>query len=556
LFLYLVWIALDRVHNGLLSLRAELEKQEMSQTAKRSGKWSRISAAMLRIVRNGGGYPGKSALAEKLRCSLPTIQKAIKSSQLLMDWQAEACEARRHGTAENARWPDIQEKLKQIMRRGEPYPGTPVLAERLSRSKRLRCSNGCVQTAIDRDESGSLRKWQADGQGAGGRAAMYRRVQAELIGMVRQNKPYPGVRALAKGCGCRDCTIAKAIETEPTGCLREWEAEGRKGENFRHGPPPKKRLRIQRVLRGKVERGEPYTSLEKLGKEHRCSMWTIIHAIKHDPILKDWRDKLWEGRGRRCGPSLTKRPKIVAKLLAMIEDGEPYPGLGVLAGRFCSRGAVRQAIKSDDRLRDWQRDAWKRWPAKFSRHRGPEPKKRRAAARILDRLMKAGKPCLSFASLAAKSGLKVGPFYRAVHEDPERMEWWERTRRDTRFKPKGRTETAAAAPERPAAETAPPAPVPPAEAVAPGASVPRRGRRDGKWLADAMLSVRDHPDWSDAKVADCAGVSPSTLCRSEIYRKAADLARHHGRPAKGHKTADGDVEAYDQDGDPADRTAE
>lgn len=82
---------------------------------------------------------------------------------------------------------------------------------------------------------------------------------------------------------------------------------------------------------------------------------------------------------------------------------------------------------------------------------------------------------------------------------------------------------------------------------------------DGKvWLARAMLLVRDNPKWSDAKIAKAVGKSASSLCRSREYRAAAKLAREpRTEPRRGHVTVDSDnrrnVEAYDLDGDPAER---
>ena len=76
-----------------------------------------------------------------------------------------------------------------------------------------------------------------------------------------------------------------------------------------------------------------------------------------------------------------------------------------------------------------------------------------------------------------------------------------------------------------------------------------------EWLAEAMLLVRDHPDWSDAMIAREVGVSPSTLSRDETYRAAAGMARRQGgRVPRGHSTTDPEsgqrgLEAYD-DPDP------
>jgi len=79
-----------------------------------------------------------------------------------------------------------------------------------------------------------------------------------------------------------------------------------------------------------------------------------------------------------------------------------------------------------------------------------------------------------------------------------------------------------------------------------------------EWLANAMLLLRDHPDWSDAKIAREVGKSPSTLCRNPEYKAAA--ARSRGSKSnivKGHKTVDSesgmtDVEAYASDAENCD----
>jgi len=76
------------------------------------------------------------------------------------------------------------------------------------------------------------------------------------------------------------------------------------------------------------------------------------------------------------------------------------------------------------------------------------------------------------------------------------------------------------------------------------------------WLAHAMLLVRDHPEWSDAKIAREVRKDKSILSRSPEYQAAAAMARgtKADRP-KGHVTLDADsgrrdIEAYSQD-DPA-----
>ena len=52
-----------------------------------------------------------------------------------------------------------------------------------------------------------------------------------------------------------------------------------------------------------------------------------------------------------------------------------------------------------------------------------------------------------------------------------------------------------------------------------------RKERRIKWMAEAMLVVRDHPDWPDADIARKAGIDPSQLSRCQEYQRAAGIAR-------------------------------
>lgn len=68
-----------------------------------------------------------------------------------------------------------------------------------------------------------------------------------------------------------------------------------------------------------------------------------------------------------------------------------------------------------------------------------------------------------------------------------------------------------------------------------------------QWLAGAMLFVKEHPEWSDRKIASEVGKHHSTLSRSPQYQLAAALARGQKTylPA-GEKNGDtGDIEAWD-----------
>ena len=56
------------------------------------------------------------------------------------------------------------------------------------------------------------------------------------------------------------------------------------------------------------------------------------------------------------------------------------------------------------------------------------------------------------------------------------------------------------------------------------------------WLAKAMLTVRDNPDWSDAKIAKVVGKNRATLSRCSEYQTAATLARSGRELTKGYRT--------------------
>ena len=80
-----------------------------------------------------------------------------------------------------------------------------------------------------------------------------------------------------------------------------------------------------------------------------------------------------------------------------------------------------------------------------------------------------------------------------------------------------------------------------------------RSELHARWLAEAMLLVRDHPDWSDAEIASRVGKSPSTLSRSPEYQRAAGYARgSKSDRQKGHISIDPEtgqqgIEAYSDD---------
>ncbi len=84
-----------------------------------------------------------------------------------------------------------------------------------------------------------------------------------------------------------------------------------------------------------------------------------------------------------------------------------------------------------------------------------------------------------------------------------------------------------------------------AHAPAPADGVdPERSDRKRQWLADAMLLVRDHPEWSDAKIADKVCISKSTLSRSPEFQAAANIARDPKKaPPRGRADGSGGIEA-------------
>ncbi len=84
----------------------------------------------------------------------------------------------------------------------------------------------------------------------------------------------------------------------------------------------------------------------------------------------------------------------------------------------------------------------------------------------------------------------------------------------------------------------------------------RRVRR-AKWLAEAMLTVQDHPEWSDAAIAKHVNIDKSQLCRSREYRAAASMARHPKIAAGSVKIIKGnrELEAVDDNASNPSRSA-
>jgi hypothetical protein len=105
------------------------------------------------------------------------------------------------------------------------------------------------------------------------------------------------------------------------------------------------------------------------------------------------------------------------------------------------------------------------------------------------------------------------------------------------------------------------APAPPTVSVSPelldrlqrSATPKAKGReRRAKWLAEAMLTVKDHPDWPDATIAERVGINKSQLSRSPEYRAAASMARTPNTPTGSVRVANGgrELEAVDDSFDP------
>jgi hypothetical protein len=66
-----------------------------------------------------------------------------------------------------------------------------------------------------------------------------------------------------------------------------------------------------------------------------------------------------------------------------------------------------------------------------------------------------------------------------------------------------------------------------------------RAERRAEWLAKAMLLVQEHPEWSNAVIAEAVGINPSQLSRSKPYRAAADMARSGAKgPPRGYVVRD------------------
>jgi hypothetical protein len=92
----------------------------------------------------------------------------------------------------------------------------------------------------------------------------------------------------------------------------------------------------------------------------------------------------------------------------------------------------------------------------------------------------------------------------------------------------------------------------------PPAPARRKRRRRWEWIAEAMLLVKEHPDWPDRQIAARVRVHPSQLVedRCPEYAMAAALARgERGDRPPGHVQFDEgglrSVDGYSSEDDPA-----
>ncbi|MBI2826539.1 MAG: hypothetical protein HYX69_17850 [Planctomycetia bacterium] len=82
----------------------------------------------------------------------------------------------------------------------------------------------------------------------------------------------------------------------------------------------------------------------------------------------------------------------------------------------------------------------------------------------------------------------------------------------------------------------------------PGTSGEAKNATKAKWLAEAMILVREHPDWPDAEIARRVGKHKSRLSRSREYQTAAAFARGNKTDLpRGHVTVSADSGSRDVD---------
>ncbi|MBM4027164.1 MAG: hypothetical protein FJ280_17420 [Planctomycetes bacterium] len=78
-----------------------------------------------------------------------------------------------------------------------------------------------------------------------------------------------------------------------------------------------------------------------------------------------------------------------------------------------------------------------------------------------------------------------------------------------------------------------------------GANDPPHNAMDGE--ARALAVFVKHPEWTHKKIAEAAGVNRGQLYRYKKYQAARKIAREQGKASlpRGHKTPDGDLDAYE-----------
>jgi len=103
------------------------------------GKWRAIRERLLEICRTGRPYQGDEVLATDLGCSPSVIQKAIRSSDELRAWRAEA----NLPSVVKRTWPAIRDKLLEMCRADRSYPGPKIL------TAELHCAFQTVKRAIE-----------------------------------------------------------------------------------------------------------------------------------------------------------------------------------------------------------------------------------------------------------------------------------------------------------------------------------------------------------------------------------------------------------------------
>lgn len=633
----------------------------------RKADWPRVQAGLLGLCEKGEPYTGLADLARRMGSSSPTVSKAIKESEELRAWQARAWEERRPV------WPGVQAKLLDRARKGKLYTTRARLAQELgcpewavsrairkspelrawrargwrargwrapSRSRpgsdwlrvqaellrrcrghvpyttvaslaqEIGCSRGTVRKAIM--ESEELQRWQARGLRTRGwkrRRAEWRDVQRILLDRVKMGEPYTTRAALAKGIGCSEWMVSRAIRESKE--LQRWRVRGQKR-------PRSDWRAVQRILLDRARKGTPYTTRARLEQEIGCSEHAARKAIRESKELQRWQRRGWRARGWRARELVW--PGIRARLLKLTRKGKPYTSLPRLTREMgCSQMAVRKSIKESKELQRWQARGW--------RAQGQRRPKNdwRSVRRQLLALCQAGHQYTSRDDLAGQLGCSRGPIVRALKESPQLQIWrkeglrargwagrkplWPavqaklprlceqdnpyrglvRLGRKLGYSPgtvrkaieesadlqawqargwrarEGKSEEThsgptrhgrAARPEKRAASAADNASAAEGcagrEAQRPPAGEAHEAEASRANLskeARAIAALKDHLDWPDTEIAKAAGCSRTSLYRMPDFRKAREiLKRGKADLPRGSKNADdGKVEAWDRE---------